>query len=995
MVPEQCYDSCSGGCFRMYLRRPCYPHLWHALLPALVFVLAIPARALDPHTRIRDYLHTTWTNRDGLPQSSVQGIIQSRDGSLWLTTRAGMTRFDGRRFTLLTPENTPGLKRGYVTAALEDRNGVLWVALYHGDFVGVKDGKGTTYGRAEGLLSGAVGALLEDHDGSLWIAGDGGLNHLAKGAMTGYPAADLLTKGMPISMYRDEQDRLWIAAGVGFSVLDHGRFKRFELREDGRDIFPIGMTADGEGGFWVGTDRGLFRYRNGGFARWRLAQVDHRVIRSILREADGGLWLATTTGLCRVRGQLVDCYSARDGLTAESAAALLLDRNGGLWVGTKQGGLDHFRDPAFRTYAERDGFPANMVWSVIQDHSGAMWFGTNHGLVRMVCDAGTSVPHCGAPQMLYRGNVYGVQEDGDGAIWFGTGQTLRRLYHGKIKVFLRADGIAGRVLAICVTSRGEILAGSAVEGVFRLEGAKLVPYIRLPAMVTSILEARDGTLWIGTEGQLFHWQAGRLTPYGGRDYYSSAYEDRDGTIWAASWLAGLVRIRDGRLAKFTAPAELAYTVLYKVFEDDSGNMYLTSSSGVFRLPKKALDQATGLTDAVILDESDGMNSRDCNGGVQNAGWKSRDGRFWIPTTRGVAVLDPAHIPNISAPVTEVEQALVDQRPVPVALSAHVAAGPRVMQFRYKGISLGDAQVRYRYRLEGFDPGWVNAGLGTDASYTNLAAGPYRFRVQARNREGSWAEASAFSFTVEPHVYRTWWFYTLCSLAAAILIVAWHFRRISELKARLGAAADAKIEERSRIAREVHDTLLQGLTGAALMLEAALPNMRDAQLRDRVSGILTRIQRAMRETRWALTRMRQSDDNLSPDLAAALRGEAQRLAFEGGFQFLFESGGEITDCSPEARGELVRIAQEAVANAVRYSGGSSISMRVGRAGHSIVLSVEDNGQGFDPQAARTGNGKWGISGMRERAANIGGRLEIVSAPDLGTKVIVEVPGVSRR
>jgi signal transduction histidine kinase len=530
----------------------------------------------------------------------------------------------------------------------------------------------------------------------------------------------------------------------------------------------------------------------------------------------------------------------------------------------------------------------------------------------------------------------------------------------------------------------------------KLREGRFVPFIDKLPRVQSILEARDHSLWLSTVRELYHWKAGQRTKYGDfGDYYSSAYEDAEGTIWAASMMGGLVRIKNGFFTRFKEPAEIFGFPLYHVFEDRSGNLWITSAHGVIRVKKQDLsDYAEGRARTVfgaVFDESDGMPSRNCDGAVQNAGYQTPDGRSWIPTNAGITVLDPERVPASTPPHTVVEEVWVDHRPVDPLHRAKLPPDARTFEFRYSGIDLSDGDhVQYRYRLEGFDRDWVNAGTRTVANYTNLGAGAYQFEVQSRSRQPQWnGAATAFVFEVESHFYRTWWFFSLALTFLAALAVAAHRLRIHDMQARLSAASDARIGERTRIAREIHDTLLQGLTGASLLLEAVGPHMREPGLKEKVDHVLDQIEHSMAETRQAVWNLYNDDDQLR-DLPKALQTEGQQLTSAAGIRFEFVSQGDLAGSPARINRELVRIAQEALINAIRHSGASTIRMMVAGGEGTVQLVVEDNGRGFDVNRVSEGHGHWGLAGMRERVRQLGGELTICNAPGNGTMVRAAIP-----
>lgn len=516
--------------------------------------------------------------------------------------------------------------------------------------------------------------------------------------------------------------------------------------------------------------------------------------------------------------------------------------------------------------------------------------------------------------------------------------------------------------------------------------------LSLPTRTHSISESRDGSLWLSTASQLLRWKEGRLTAYGSpSDRYSYSYEDANGIVWAGSRLAGLVCVRDERLIRF-APLGVPFSDrIHYIFDDGVGNLWVTTPHGVFRVRKAELigfaDGKVRQVLAAPFGMPDGLPSTGCNAGEQNPGWTDHEGRFWIPTGRGIAVLDPRRLtPDTSPPHAIIEQVTVDEQPVDPVARAKLSPDHRRISFRYTGISLRAPQfVRFRYILEGFDRNWVDPGGNREVSYTGLRAGKYRFRLSAGNRDGLWNESEAmFSFRVAPYFYHTLWFYCAClSFFALILagIYSWRSRQIQE-------RAEVALIERTKMAREIHDTLLQGVAGASLALQAIASAITDKEPRETFDNALNEMQRCMTETRRALWDMRSSEpENL--DLVTSLDSFGQALSAPSGIRFSIHVHGVATTHRPGVQRDLLQIGREAILNAIKHARATEIRVDVFFSNGSIRLSVDDDGRGFYADDMNA-PGHWGLVGMRERAKGLAAELAISSRPGGGTRVEATVP-----
>lgn len=755
-------------------------------LLALLASWASLASALDPAKSILQYSQEVWSTEEGLPHNAALSLVQTRDGYVWFGTWEGLARFNGRSFRVFDRRTTPDLRDDGIRALCEGRDGSLWVGTYRGGLSRLKDGRWTTYGKKDGLASDSVVALSEDAQGHLWVG----------------------------------------TQGNGLSRFDGRAFVTFTKQQGLPDDAILSLCPGRDGSLWVGTARGLSRLRAGGVESLSgTPGLSGHPVLSIFEDRAGIVWVGTDQGLSRVAGAQSRLYTAADGLSDVSVSAILEDRRGNLWVGTGSGGLNRLRDGRFESLTTGEGLSNNRVTGLVEDREGILWIGTNGGVTTLRDGPVTTYT---TRKGLSDDFVRAVYEDAQGSLWFGTSHGLSRFRDGRFETFTAAQGLTNdSILSLWGGRDGTLWVGTYGGGLNTLRdgrfSAKGTKDGLASNQVRALLEASDGSLWIGTAGGLNRLLNGRLETFGTREGLPSAYvlslhEDREGTLWVgtadglalrrdgsfvghtrdtgfpaqavfafhedsqgALWLGtsdGLVRHERGRFQVFTTRQGLFSDTIFQVLEDDEGQLWMSCNRGLFRTARAELEQlAAGQRSAVtslVYGQPDGMASSQCNGASQPAGWRSRDGRLWFPTARGVAMVDPRRslqsVPQ--PPPLAIEEVLIDGEAVDPSGTISVPPGKRTFEFRYAGLSfLAPGRVQYRYRLEGFDPDWVVAGGTRSVRYTNLPPGRYGFHVTARLGQGQWnPNAASVSVDLAPRFYQRPLFLGLG--VAALVLGAW-------------------------------------------------------------------------------------------------------------------------------------------------------------------------------------------------------------------------------
>jgi PAS domain S-box-containing protein len=788
--------------------------LWHA-----------PVFAVDPQKAITQYAHYVWRAEDGLSQKDILSITQTRDGYLWLATLEGLLRFDGVRFTVFDKTNTSELRQSYIWTLFQDRAGSLWIGTYGGGLTRYHEGKFTTYTTAEGLAHNMVRAISEGRDGSLWIGTNSGLSRFKDGKFTTYTTREGLSNDYVRAVYEDQHGQLWVGTTNGLDQFKDGRFVRYytvdELGQHNvKPVHAIGESRDGS--LWFGLyGGGLNRLKDGKLTAYTSKQgLSNDLITALYEDRAGSLWVGTHGGgLNRFQGSKFTAYTKQQGLSHNSVVSIYEDREGNLWVGTLgHGGLNRFRDGKFATYTTQEGLGGERTWSIAEGKDGSIWIGTEGGALNHFKKGRFTV---------YRNQDWpansvlrSVYVSHDGGVWIGTeGGGLSYFKDGRFTTYTTKQGLsANTVWALCEDEAGSLWIGTEGGGLNRFQEGKFTVYTRkdgLPGdVVRAIYRGRDGSLWLGTNGGLGRLKDGAFIAHTTKDGLSSdmvrsIYEDQESTLWVGTLGGGLNRFRNGKFTAFPASAGLFDDVIWCILEDDRGNLWMNCNKGIFQVRKQDLhDFAEGRIRSLTsraYDMADGLKGGS-SGGSYPAGLKASDGRLWFPTVNGAVAVAPNDIKlNQLLPPVLIEQVLSAKQAIALNQGAQLPPSSGELEFHYTALSLlAPEKVRFRYKLEGFDQEWIEAGARRVAYYTNIPPGTYRFRVMASNNDGLWNEAGAsFDFYLAPRFYQTYWFYGLCAFALALAGAGLYCQRIRQLKARERELA-RRVDERTQELRQAEE-----------------------------------------------------------------------------------------------------------------------------------------------------------------------------------------------
>jgi signal transduction histidine kinase/ligand-binding sensor domain-containing protein len=995
---------------------------FHKQLPlvglAIIF-FAHGAYGLDPGRAVNQYARRRWGAAVGFPRGRVDAITQGADGYLWIGTERGLIRFDGQSFKRIEDSGRNGFTLDHILGLIPDDGGGLWVRSLDPSLLRYHNGKFAA-ARPNPARDPLVTAMSPGRDGSVLFASKvDGLFTWKKGAFQPLIARELLPYSAATSIAETAAGEIWL--GTADSGLARAHDKTVQTVTAGLPslrvtcLLPVATgaaeAAQVERQLYVGTDRGLVlwdgeRLRGDGIP----AALRTTPIWAMVKDRDGNIWIGAEQGLIRLNSQRLSTFDPGNSLGA--VTALFEDREGDLWAGSA-GQLERIQESPFATYrpaippgrdqggpvyADSHGdvwaapdrgalvrvhdtvmtelrlpkFPDDQIYSIAGDR-GDLWLGLRrHGLAHITAQerksAMTTYPQASGASPS---PVYAVHQNRDGTIWIGTvGGGATHIQQGRPKTYTTQDGLASNT-------------------------------------VFSISEGADGAMWFGTPSGLCSLSENRWRTYRVEDGLPSpnvyaTFVDGDGIVWVGT-LNGLAYVRSGRL--IGGPHDLESALpggIFGVTQDRLGSLWVVTSGAVFRVDRgKLLSGSLSREDVREFGFSDGLPDLQ---GVRRSPTISADpsGTIWISRTGGVVSIDPERVRRTAVPtIVHVSQIVVDGAARDLSGPLDLQSDIKRVSIHYEGLNLSSPErIRYRFKLDGFDHGWNESSTNKESVYTNLGPGPYRFHVVASNADQVWNGAEAdLSFAVVPAFWQTAWFRAVCVVALIIAAVAAYRLRIYQTTEQVKLQFEARLAERNRIARDLHDTLLQSFQGLLLRFQAVenlLPN-KPEQAKKSLEVAIGYAARAITEGRDAVQELRR--DEGSGALVEMLTSLGQELGSssppEGGqnapsYRVLLE--GSPRPIHPRLQDDLYRISREAVANAFRHARASRIELDIRYDPKMLRIRVRDDGVGMDPNVLARGGreGHWGLPGMQERAKAIKGQLAIWSDLNRGAEIELTVP-----
>jgi signal transduction histidine kinase/ligand-binding sensor domain-containing protein len=987
------------------------------LLASALFASPTLAVALDPPLQIAQYAHTSWTARDGALLGLVFAIAQTPDGYLWIAGSFGLFRFDGLRFEpWQAPKGQSLPDRPY--SLLVSRDGTLWI----GTFGGLASWNGSELIRYSQTDNGFVTSLLEDRDGTVWaglLAEPGRLCAVRAGQARCFtPEGGFGT--FVWSLGEDSAGSLWAGAESGVWRWKPGAPQRFE--SPGMRVGDLTTTVDGQ--ILIGIRNAGLRQvagdrlvpvpirRAGRTDDW----ISDRDIKSnkLLRDRDGGLWIGTEgIGIIHVKDGKADTFTRAEGLSGNIACSLFEDREGNIWFGSEKG-VDRFHKLPVTALSTQQGLPNEGTKSVLATTDGSVWVATDDGLARWK-DARPVVykERDGLPDS----RVQSLFQDADGRLWVST---ARGLAYFATDRFVAVDGMPGKEVYSMTGDAAGNLWLSGNEGLARFQRGRFVESLPWAALgrrqQAKVIVADRGGVWLSfwQDGGVMFFKDGKVeATYSsaqglGAGHVAGLRLDADGAMWAATEDGGLSRIKDGRVTTLTVANGLPCNTIHWSTLDDSGALWMYTACGLLRVLHD--DLAAWIADpsrrvgAKVWGAADGVPIQALTPAYFNPPVaKGPDGKLWFVSGADLHLIDPAHLSfNALPPPVHIETLVADHTSYSVANGLRLPPLVRDVTIEFAALSLVDPKnARFRYRLEGHDNDWQESVDRRQASYTNLPPGNYRFRVKAANNSGVWNDEGAqLDFSILPAVYQTTWF----RLAGLIVFIGlawsgfqlWLHMRIRRLNRQFEATLEARVAERTRIARDLHDTLLQRFHGLLLQFQAAfnlLPD-RPRESKQVLAGAIDQVAEAITEGRDTVQGLRASALETN-NLADSLRALAEVLANESGRTAVarVEVQGTPRALHPLVRDETFRIVGEALRNAFKHADARQIDVEIRYDPQQLRVRVRDDGKGIDPEVLRTGGkeGHFGLNGMRERAELVDGHLAFRSVMEAGSEVDFSVPG----
>src|SRR6266480_6772442 len=760
---------------------------WAVLLLVLA-VSASSAFAIDPTLSLDQNVIRTWTVDQGLPQGTVYALAQTADGYVWAATQEGFVRFDGTEFLTYDKASAPQIHNNMTLSLLSARDGSLYAATNGGGVGRVQGRRINVMEIGEGMPSDAATALYESGNGTLWIGTQKGLAlRQADGRIVTIAGSDTLAV---TALAEDWSGQLWIGTTHGVVTLKDGRLVRHDT--DGfptGQILSIAVTRDGS--IWIGTrGSGLLRYRSGQFRTYTAADgLPSANVSAVYEDSHGTLWIGTLDhGVGRFRDDKFDFASDAIGIGNKAVICFLEDREGNLWIGS-QAGLSRLAQGKVISYTMAQGLLADKVRTVNADSTGTLWIGTGKGVQTF------DGRHYGKGSGLTSDLVMTTLSARDGSLWVGTFDGgLNRIYQGHTTVYNTKNGLNSDFVLALYEDRGGVVWVGSPRGLQRIVNGTIAPdtYKLSGEAVGVIFEDRNGAIWAGTQdGGLNRIVGAAITSFTKHNGLSSdlilaIHEDTNGALWVGTAGGGLSRYKGGRWTTIGTREGLFDDSVFAILEDGSGYLWMSCNKGIFRVSRQQLDDfAEGLVPkvtSVSYGKSDGMMSRECNGGTQPVAWATNDGKLWFATVKGVAMIDPNRARASAAPPVMLQDVFADHQKIDPSGSLAFAAGTKALEFRYAGINLSAPEkVHYQYRLEGFDRDWIDAGSRRIASYTNLKPGSYRFQIRAASDDGPWSTGTTM-FRQRAFFYQTPWFLALSTLLVISSVAAAYRARIKFIRA---------------------------------------------------------------------------------------------------------------------------------------------------------------------------------------------------------------------
>ena len=807
------------GTLRAALRVPCP---WTVAFLCLVCLQT--AWALNADRAITQYIQTSWTSESGLPQNSVHAVAQTADGFLWFATEEGLARFDGVQFRIFNRHNTPALASDYIQSLAVGSDGELWIGTDSGlthlqrdsarfsPLGGIqREPHFTTLTARDGLAGDSITALVESPDGTLWVGSTQGLNRLRGTHVDSWATTSGLPDNAVSALALDAAGALWVGTEHGLARFDHGIWSA-QSGLSGNRIEALAPSPDGS--IWASiSGRGLVQI-SGGRILTPAIHLPSKEILALLIDRDGALWMTLDRhGIGRIAHGRLSLYSDSNGLpSSRTTRALLQDREGNLWIGLLDAGVVQLRAGKFAVWGKPEGLSGNYVGNMLEAHDGSMWFGSDsNGLTQVLSDGRTE--QWDSRRGLPDAAVYSLAQTRDGSMWVGyRSGALARIQNDRVTVFHDPQGLDSSLNSLFEDHEGNLWVGYYGKGLAQFHDGHF-QHLTTAGLIPGIAQSADGAIWVATDGdgvfRILNGVTTSFTTANGlpNNHVMCIYADSNGDVWVGTASGGLSRIRGGHIVTWTPDQGLPAATIGSVIIDNHGDLWIGGDSGIARIARSELS-AIDRTGARMLHPTlygpiDGLRSRETLFDSMPSAWKDSSGRLWFATILGAAVIDPAQVPanNVAQPVW-IESISSEAHSIAAQNGIRLDSGSGNLEFTFTAPSfVAPQKMNFRYRLNGFDRDWIDAGTRRSAWYTNLPPGNYTFSVAVQNSDGTWnSSAASFSFILLPSLYRTplaYFLYALFIVVTAWYVYAFRVRSIlhhQQELTRLVAERTAQLEE---------------------------------------------------------------------------------------------------------------------------------------------------------------------------------------------------------
>ncbi|MDP1676276.1 MAG: two-component regulator propeller domain-containing protein [Bacteroidota bacterium] len=733
----------------------------------------------EVYKEFSQFTHETWTTDDGLPQNSINNIVQTNDGYLWMGTQEGLVRFDGVTFTVFNKKNTPAINNNFITVLYVDRNGILWIGTYNGGLTKYQNGVFTHIDHIPQLSHGHVRAIFQDTKATLWIAlREHGVITMKDSTFTVINKTTGLISNDVLCFSQDLQGKVWIGTEVGISIYNNGLINNLTIADGLVNNTVTSLREASNGTMWIGTNDGLmnvlidFKDKSRFLTFTEKNGLPSRIVYSIFIDKNEAVWVRTKSGVARIDRGIISSLTNKDGQRYGHVMSLFIDSEENIWIGADGRGLEILRKRLFTNYTAKEGLPSNAVHTIMEDYMRNMWIGTDSGLAKMNYKSPQTFVRYSEKEGMRDNEIYSVAEDDSDRIWVATASGLNIIENGKVKPVQPVEKTKGLISShIFADSKGRMWVTSSGEGIYLFENGTVKQITTAQGLASNytscVIEDFRGNIWVGTDGAgISVIGDDGITSYTTENgltnnFIRSMYVTNDNSIWIGTFGGGLICYTSEKFFTLTSVNGLFDDVIFSILEDDMGRLWMTSNKGIFYVDKfdvmKFFYAGLNSITCAVYGREHGMINMENSGGVQPAGWKVHDGTLWFSTAGGVTIVNPKKVvTNQRSPKVVIEQFLIDNQPISFNKEFIVPAENQRIEIHFTGLSfVSPKKIRFKAMLDGYDKKWYDLDTRRTTNYTHLPPGKYTFRIVAANSDGVWDSTGvAITFVKKGYFYET-------------------------------------------------------------------------------------------------------------------------------------------------------------------------------------------------------------------------------------------------